>query len=77
MPVEGNDIAIIDPETSEECRVPASTTTGLILNLAEAVGEIVGRNTLPSFEGYYNNSEADAGADARRLVLVGGPRISR
>lgn len=58
VPAEGNDIAIIDPQTNQECPRARFDDDGLILNLAAAVGEIVGRNTLSSFEGYYNNSEA-------------------
>ena len=58
VPAEGNDIAIIDPQTKRECPRARFDDEGLILNLVDAVGEIVGRNTLPSFEGYYNNSEA-------------------
>ena len=33
---------------------------GRLLNAGEAIGEIVGRNVVDRFEGYYNNPEADA-----------------
>ena len=39
---------------------PASTTDRRLLNPEEAIGEIVGRDGLSSFEGYYANPEADA-----------------
>ena len=60
-PPAGIDVAIVDPATGE--RVPAgasSTSDGRLLNADEAIGEIVGRNVVGRFEGYYNNPEADA-----------------
>ena len=59
-PKEGLDVAVVDPETGEECP-PARFGDGRrLLNPAEATGEIVGRNGLSAFEGYYANAEADA-----------------
>lgn len=59
-PNEGLDVAVVDPDTGEECP-PAQFGEGRrLLNAAEATGEIVGRNGLSSFEGYYANAEADA-----------------
>lgn len=60
VPVEGQDVAIIDPETGVECPPATFDDDGRLLNGEVAVGEIVGRNALGNFEGYYNNPEADA-----------------
>ena len=38
----------------------ASTSTAGCVNAARRIGELVGRNVLANFEGYYNNPEADA-----------------
>jgi fatty-acyl-CoA synthase len=46
-PREGDDVAVLDPETGEPC--PPGV-----------VGEIVGRSGLRTFEGYWKNPEADA-----------------
>lgn len=59
-PPEGMDVAVIDPETGEEC-VRARFGPGReLLNASEAIGEIVRRDSASSFEGYYANEEADA-----------------
>ena len=47
-----------DPARS--CPRPAFDDDGRLLNAGEAIGEIVGRNVVDRFEGYYNNPEADA-----------------
>ncbi|MHB1784605.1 MAG: AMP-binding protein [Acidimicrobiales bacterium] len=59
-PKKGIDVAILDPATGAECATALLGGDGALLNPAEAIGEIVGRNTLDRFEGYYNNPEADA-----------------
>ena len=59
-PSEGMDVAIIDPETGRECEPARFDDAGRLLNPAEAIGEIVGRGELSSFEGYYANPEATA-----------------
>jgi fatty-acyl-CoA synthase len=59
-PSRGMDVAVVDPATGQE-RPPARVDdSGRIVNLEEAVGEIVGRNSVANFEGYYNNPEAEA-----------------
>ena len=59
-PAEGVDVAVLDPESGDE-RPRARFGPGHeLLNAAEAVGEIVGRDGLGGFEGYYANPEADA-----------------
>jgi len=59
-PKKGLDVAILDPDTGEECP-PARFGDGRrLLNPGEAIGEIVGRDGLSAFEGYYANPEADA-----------------
>ena len=57
----GTDIAVVDPETAEECPPARFDPAGTLLNPAEAIGEIVGRGDAPArFEGYYNDPEAEA-----------------
>ena len=59
-PPDGMDVAIIDPETVEECARAQFGPGRLLLNPTEAIGEIVRRDSNASFEGYYANDEADA-----------------
>ena len=59
-PPDGVDVAVVDPDTGEEC-VRAKFGPGReLLNASEAIGEIVRRDSASSFEGYYANEEADA-----------------
>jgi fatty-acyl-CoA synthase len=60
LPPEGVDAAIVDPETLEECPRAEFDAAGRLVNPAEAIGELVGRNVADRFEGYYDNPEADA-----------------
>ncbi len=60
VPVGGADVAVVDPATSEECPRARFDPDGRLLNGHEAIGEIVGRDTLGRFEGYYDNDEATA-----------------
>ena len=59
-PAEGMDIAIIDPDTGEECERGRFDDDRRLLNPESAIGEIVGRRELSQFEGYYANPEATA-----------------
>jgi steroid-22-oyl-CoA synthetase len=59
-PAPGADVVVLDPDTGEECPPARLGPGGELLNAAEAVGEIVGRDGLAGFEGYYANPEADA-----------------
>jgi fatty-acyl-CoA synthase len=59
-PKEGQTSGCTIPTPGRSARGPASTRTVELLNAAEAIGEIVGRDVLSSFEGYYANPEADA-----------------
>ena len=54
------DVAVVDPATGKECEPARFDESGRLLNAGNATGEIVSRNGLPSFEGYYNNPEAVA-----------------
>jgi fatty-acyl-CoA synthase len=51
-------VKVLDPATGEECPPARFDDAGRLLNAEEATGEIV--NTDASFEGYWNNPEADA-----------------
>jgi fatty-acyl-CoA synthase len=59
-PAEGVDVAVIDPDTGQECPRARFGDGRVLLNASEAIGEIVGRDGLSSFEGYYANPEATA-----------------
>ncbi len=56
----GQDLAVVDPDTGEECAPAEFDDAGLLLNANEAIGEIVRRDPGVRFEGYYNNDEAVA-----------------
>lgn len=55
----GDDLAVVDPETREECPPALLADDGRLLNGTEAIGELVNRGPSP-FEGYWRNPEADA-----------------
>ena len=57
---DGVDAAVVDPETGEERARACFDNDGRLMNGAEAIGEIVGRNVVDRFEGYYCNPEAEA-----------------
>ncbi|HYA68753.1 MAG TPA: AMP-binding protein [Acidimicrobiales bacterium] len=59
-PLPGMDVTVLDPVTGLE-RPPARFDTGgELLNATDAIGEIVSRDGVARFEGYYANEEADA-----------------
>ena len=76
-PVDGVDLAVISPETGEECPPAEFDAEGRLLNAGAAIGEIVNRSGRGSFEGYYQRDGRRAGAAAPRLVLDGRPRLRR
>jgi fatty-acyl-CoA synthase len=55
---DGMDLAVHDPVTGLECPRAAFDQAGKLVNHHEAIGEIVRRGA--TFEGYYNNPDADA-----------------
>jgi fatty-acyl-CoA synthase len=59
-PPAGMDVAIVDPETAEECARARFGSGRELLNATQAIGEIVRRDSVTSFEGYYANEQADA-----------------
>ena len=59
-PTDGGDVVIVDPETGIECPRAQFDERRVLLNPTEAIGEIVRRDGLPNFEGYYANPEATA-----------------
>ncbi|MGD0392930.1 MAG: AMP-binding protein [Acidimicrobiales bacterium] len=52
------DIVIVDPETQEECPPARFDATGRLVNGASSIGEIVNRDGVGGFEGYYADEEA-------------------
>lgn len=60
-PADDADVAVIDPDTGEECpRARFDLETGALVNGHEAIGELVRRDAGARFEGYYNNEQATA-----------------
>ncbi|MGW6567399.1 AMP-binding protein [Streptomyces sp. NPDC054975] len=55
----GDDLAVVDPVTGEECPPAVLSTEGRLLNASAAIGELVNRGRSP-FEGYWRNPEAEA-----------------
>ena len=59
-PVDAVDLAVISPETGEECPPAQFDAEGRLLNAGEAIGEIVNRSGPGKFEGYYQREDAEA-----------------
>lgn len=58
-PVDAVDLAVISPETGEECARAEFDADGRLLNAGQAIGEIVNRTGRGSFEGYYRREDAE------------------
>ena len=58
-PVGGVDLAVMSPETGEECPPAEFDDEGGLLNAGAAIGEIVNRSGRGSFEGYYQRDDAE------------------
>jgi fatty-acyl-CoA synthase len=58
-PVDGVDLAVISPETGEECARASFDDEGRLLNAGQAIGEIVNRSGRGRFEGYYHREDAE------------------
>lgn len=58
-PVGGFDLAILHPETAQECPPARFDAGGRILNAGDATGEIVNRSGRGGFEGYYGAPDAE------------------
>jgi fatty-acyl-CoA synthase len=58
-PVDHVDLAVISPETGEECARAEFDADGRLLNAGEAIGEIVNRSGRGKFEGYYRREDAE------------------
>ncbi len=58
-PVGGVDLAVMSPETGEECPPAQFDGEGRLLNAGAAIGEIVNRSGRGSFEGYYQREDAE------------------
>ena len=73
IPIPGFRAAIMDPDSGEECARAEFDEHGRLLNAEAAIGEIVNPDGAGSFEGYYNNPEANASACATACT---GPATS-
>jgi fatty-acyl-CoA synthase len=58
-PVDGVDLAVMSPETGQECPRAEFDAEGRLLNAGAAIGEIVNRSGRGSFEGYYERPDAE------------------
>lgn len=56
----GSDIAVVNATTLEECPRAVFDADGRLVNGDDCIGELVGRDSVASFEGYYKNPEAEA-----------------
>jgi steroid-22-oyl-CoA synthetase len=54
------DVIVADPVSGRECEVARFDEAGRLSNAAEAIGELVARDGVARFEGYYANEAADA-----------------
>ena len=52
-------VKILDPDSGEEAPLAVFDDAGKLLNPDEAIGELVSVVTAPTFEGYWNNPDAD------------------
>jgi len=59
-PDDGSDIAVVDPDSRNECPRAVVDEHGRLLNAGEAIGELVNRAGGGVFEGYYANDAATA-----------------
>jgi fatty-acyl-CoA synthase len=50
---------IVDPESGRECPPASFDSTGRLSNADDAVGEIINDQSAATFEGYWNNEEAN------------------
>jgi fatty-acyl-CoA synthase len=51
-------VKVLNPETNEECPAAMMDLNGRVVNMDDAVGEIVETEPASGFEGYYRNPEA-------------------
>ena len=58
VPLEG--VAVLDPETRQECPRAVFDEAGQVVNLDEATGELVNTTGTGQFAGYYNDEAATA-----------------
>jgi fatty-acyl-CoA synthase len=58
-PVDGVDLAVLNPETQAQCPPARFDAGGRLLNAGEAIGEIVNRSGRGKFEGYYHRDDAE------------------
>jgi fatty-acyl-CoA synthase len=59
-PVDSVDLAVINPQTRQQCPPAQFDAGGRLLNAGEAIGEIVNRSGRGKFEGYYHRADAEA-----------------
>lgn len=56
----GEGVAVLDPESGEECELARFGPGGRMENPERAIGELVNRSGTSAFEGYWRHPEADA-----------------
>lgn len=60
VPEANADVVVVNPDTFDECPRARFDEDGRLCNAYEAIGEIVRRDGVSLFEGYYNNDAANA-----------------
>ncbi len=70
-------VAIVDPESLEDCVPAVFDEHGRVLNPDDAVGEIVDKFGTRTFEGYYKNDEANAERIRNGWYWTGRSGLSR
>ncbi len=56
----GDDVAVVDPDTGQECERARIGADGRLENADRAIGELVSRSGAAQFEGYWRHPDADA-----------------
>src|SRR5262249_52617658 len=60
LPFQDQDVIVADPASGNECPRAMFGPGRELLNATAAIGELVRRDSLGAFEGYYANEAADA-----------------
>lgn len=69
--IDPKSVAVLNPETLEECPRAQFDANGSLLNADEAIGELANPIGARMFEGYYNNPEAMAERVRGDIFLTG------
>ena len=62
---------VLDPETLKPCEVAEFDSNGRLANADKAIGEIANIETVPNFEGYWRNDEANKERTQKNIFWSG------